>query len=1109
MPSSRPTSPTPASTDAWSPDEHFVEGYDVAPEAESPIVGVGVPAVVAVVVCRDPGPWFEATLESIGSQDYANLTTLVVDAGSIEDPAPRVAAVIPQAFVKHTEFDSFAAAANTASDAIDGAAFFLFCHDDVALSPGSVQAMVEEAFRSNAGIVGGKLVEWDRPDRLLSVGGTIDKFGFEWPIVEPDEMDQAQHDAIRETFFVSSAAMLVRADLFEDLGGFATDIDGMGEDLDLCWRARVAGASVVVMPHARVRHRGHSAVGESSGRLLGLRLRHQARITLVSYGLLSLLVIVPQAVLAATVDLAVALARGRIAQARAIVGAFAWNVAHLRSTWNLRRRTQAARATPDRRIRRLQVPGSVRLSAYVHRLSTADRSVAAGLAAAARDFPNRSPGDPDSPRENGLWTLSVAVLAAVAIWFGARHLLSGGVPQVRDFVSFGGWRGLLSQWWTGWRPVGGGTAEAAPTITGIAGAAGWLTFGSMGLVRTLMLIGPLPLGAFAVWRLGRGVMSPQAKAVAVFAYLVNPIPYNALSEGRWASLVLYAVAPAVFVRVARAGQWAPFHRSLPTPGSTPRQIVGLGVLLAVASSVVPSVFLLAAFVVVALLVAVRFDTGTDRSRATPGRALVVTAGSVGLALLIHLPWTLAVFASPQRWEILLGGSPSRVAVPSVWRSLMFDTGGYGGVFSVGLVVIVVLAVLLCTRRHLVWAITAMLLTVVSAGLVAVAARFGGGSAMPPPESLLCLAGLGSTMAAMLVAEAVRTEVGGRSFGWRQPATLVAVVGLVIAALPVTMGYLKGRFSTPEGDLPTALAPLAPATRGAVANERTLWIGDADALGRQGWTVGDGLKFAVTDGLSTDVGSLYPPAVTATAREVRRVVESFLRPGSAQAGRALSTAGVRYVVLVGRLAPLPYGKVRFPLPSELSVRLSEQFDLSVIDVVPGVTVFENLAALPIRYTVPDEVASGLRSDADLQRQDRSRVAPFTARGSTATSQRGTVPAGSTLVVASALDGWTATESEGRHRAVAAGVRGGTSRFEGVAGPVALGRATPGGQVALHLVQLLVLAALPWFRRRRVSERRGRAVDAVGHIADPVAPPIDAPTSTSSSAGSDARRHESRS
>ena len=110
-------------------------------------------------------------------------------------------------------------------------------------------------FRSNAGIVAPKLVDWDHPQRLLQVGMGADKGGAPVTLVEPGELDQEQHDAVRDVFVAPGGCVLVRADLFEALGGFDEGMSMFGEDLDLSWRAQVAGARVVVAPGARVRRR--------------------------------------------------------------------------------------------------------------------------------------------------------------------------------------------------------------------------------------------------------------------------------------------------------------------------------------------------------------------------------------------------------------------------------------------------------------------------------------------------------------------------------------------------------------------------------------------------------------------------------------------------------------------------------------------------------------------------------------------------------------------------------------------------------------------------------------------------------------------------------------
>jgi GT2 family glycosyltransferase len=221
------------------------------------------PPVVAVVVAHDPGPWFAETLASIATQDYAELSVLVLDTGLSEDLAARVAEVLPDAYVRRFESNrGFGATVNEVRSMVAGAAYYLLCHDDVALDPDSVHLLVEEAFRSNAGIVSPKVVSWDDPVQLVHVGMSVDKGGSVVERVQPHEIDHGQHDAVRDVFVAPGGVTLIRADLFDALGGYDPMIVAMGEDLDLCWRAQVLGARIIVAPDARVRHLERLASGE-------------------------------------------------------------------------------------------------------------------------------------------------------------------------------------------------------------------------------------------------------------------------------------------------------------------------------------------------------------------------------------------------------------------------------------------------------------------------------------------------------------------------------------------------------------------------------------------------------------------------------------------------------------------------------------------------------------------------------------------------------------------------------------------------------------------------------------------------------------------------------
>ena len=286
------------------------------------------PSVVAILPTRDPGPWFEETLAALAAQDYPALSVLVLVTGGGDDPTERVARWLPSAFVRRLGGDrTYAQAVDEALGMVEGAAFFLLCHDDCAPDPHAVHVMVEESYRSNAGVLTPKMVQWDDPSVLLHVGLHADRTGAVVERVSPGEIDHGQHDAVMDVFVAPGGFSLVRADLLRELGGYDTAIAAMGEDLDLCWRAHLAGARVVVVPDARVRHLevlasgirpvppaiapGAAGAAAPAGSQAGaggqvgaptlqeLQRRHELRAVLKCYGWFHLVRVLPQAMLLA------------------------------------------------------------------------------------------------------------------------------------------------------------------------------------------------------------------------------------------------------------------------------------------------------------------------------------------------------------------------------------------------------------------------------------------------------------------------------------------------------------------------------------------------------------------------------------------------------------------------------------------------------------------------------------------------------------------------------------------------------------------------------------------------------------------------------------------
>jgi GT2 family glycosyltransferase len=121
-----------------------------------------------------------------------------------------------------------------------------------------------------------KLRFWDDRERLNDGGGCRISFwrGQTCP-VGFNELDRGQRDR-REPCICCGGAMMTRAELFRDLGGFDSKFDPVGpEDLDYSLRLQKAGYTALYAPRAVAYHRVSHTFG--GGRYSEEYAKHKAR----------------------------------------------------------------------------------------------------------------------------------------------------------------------------------------------------------------------------------------------------------------------------------------------------------------------------------------------------------------------------------------------------------------------------------------------------------------------------------------------------------------------------------------------------------------------------------------------------------------------------------------------------------------------------------------------------------------------------------------------------------------------------------------------------------------------------------------------------------------
>ncbi len=962
-----------------SPEEN--QETDLGAPPDQPIA----PAVTAVVVTHDPGEWFDEALAALAAQDYPSLSVVVVDADSLTPVDDRVHRVLSEArVVRLDDNPGFGRAVNAVLPSLGDPAFLVLAHDDVAPEPTAVRALVEEAFRSNAGVVGPKVVRWDDATRLLSAGEGIDKVGFPVSLVERHELDQEQHDAVRDVFTIPDAFTLVRTDLLRTLDGFDPATSFFGDDLDLCWRAHVVGARVMVSPAARVRH--IEALGErhASDVRRRLQFRYRMRAMLTSYRWPTLMVVIPQLLIVHVVEAVFALVTGRPGQARDVLSAWTWNLSNLGSLRQRRAHLNRLRTVSDSEIRALQVRGSARVAAFVRgQLASSDEAFGSAAGLGKRVFDAvAGPG-----RREALvgW-----MLVALLLLIGSRHLLTRPIPPVGELALFPESIGsMLSDWASSWQSSGlgrEGFTAPAPLLVAVGGS---LLLGAMGLLRTICILGLLPLGLFGVWRLLAPLASPRSSVAALVAYTAIPLGYDSLATGSWRGLVAYGVTPWVLARVLRASGEAPFGATDGAAGprfDVPplwRQALAMGLAVAAAAVIDPLFVALPLFLWLGMLPG-SLLVGAFRGA---GRMLAASLGAVAVAAVLHAPWLFDLLATNPSWDTFtLSRAADAIEGMRLSHILRFDTGPIGSSALSAAVLIAAAFVMLVGRGwRLTGAVRGWSLAMCSWGLLWVAAMGWMPVGLPSIEMILAPAAVGLALCVGLGVAAFELDVRRSTFGWRQFASIIAGVALVVGLLPVMAGSVGGRWLLPRSSHHQALGFLDD--EAADDAFRVLWFGDPEVLPLGPWPI-DGLtSYATTTSGTPGLVDMWPGAPERSSAPLRGSVELALDRQTNRLGRLLAPMGVRYIVVVDQGAPMPFGGIRRPSPPGLTDALSEQLDLVELDVNPVLTVFRNDAWVPVvsgqsSGTVADSAARAVPDGARQAATTRlSDAVPVEATGPT--------------------------------------------------------------------------------------------------------------------------------
>jgi GT2 family glycosyltransferase len=159
---------------------------------------------------------------------------------------------------------------NRAVDDIN-AEYYVFLNSDIEVTEGWLKPLLNllEADSSIAACQP-KLLDLNKKDHFEyagAAGGYIDMLGYPFcrgRVFQTLERDYGQYNDVVPVFWTSGACMMIRSDVFKDLGGFDTSFFAHMEEIDLCWRIQRSGLKVYYHGDSTVYHVGGGTLNQSN-----------------------------------------------------------------------------------------------------------------------------------------------------------------------------------------------------------------------------------------------------------------------------------------------------------------------------------------------------------------------------------------------------------------------------------------------------------------------------------------------------------------------------------------------------------------------------------------------------------------------------------------------------------------------------------------------------------------------------------------------------------------------------------------------------------------------------------------------------------------------------
>ncbi len=213
------------------------------------------PMVSILILCYNKLEFTENCLIALfKNTNYENIEVIIVDNASVDDTAGLLESYGDRIkFIRSSSNLGFVGGNNLASKYANGE-YIVFLNNDTEVHENWLENLLRVFnYYPKAGAVGSMLIYPD--GKLQEAGGAIFSDALGWNYGKNGNQLDSRFSYVREVDYCSGAALMVKKELFEKLGGFDERYaPAYYEDTDLCFGIRKLGYKVYYTPFSKVTH---------------------------------------------------------------------------------------------------------------------------------------------------------------------------------------------------------------------------------------------------------------------------------------------------------------------------------------------------------------------------------------------------------------------------------------------------------------------------------------------------------------------------------------------------------------------------------------------------------------------------------------------------------------------------------------------------------------------------------------------------------------------------------------------------------------------------------------------------------------------------------------